>query len=248
MKKGTAALLAAALLLLVLAVIALVGYARQVRHAVEFGEVWTPRRLLSEAYEDLNTGDVLLFVASSGLPTNSLFLGTYYTHAAVVLRRKGVAYVSEAHRGVPLMPGQGPASRAPPGANVTPLLPRLRYYTGLVYHLRLEPGLPPAEAEALEARALAARGNEYPTAAGVLRGLLGLPTRARHCFQHVAWLLEGAGLEPEGGLNAGLFEVGRRVCSLPGRPLRRGGQYAAPVQLLYDVGLRRDPRRVRFEK
>ena len=122
------------------------------------------------------------------------------------------------------------------GASTAPLLPRLKYYTGGFYLARLSRGLDPWREEAI--RAAAGEKCPYPTMAEGLKSvLLGGPRKgggARHCFQHVAHLLDEAGLT-EGAADAGLLGTARLICGLPGRPLADGYSYGPPVQLLYDL-------------
>jgi hypothetical protein len=128
------------------------------------------------------------------------------------------------------------------GADLTPLLTRLKYYTGDYYVLRLSRPLDPQRAEALKAAAehLGRVQYPYPTTFQVLLGLAGKKTATRHCFQHAAHLLDTAGLVPadrsEPLAAAGFLEVCHEICQLPGRPLAGGYCYAPPVQVIYDVG------------
>jgi hypothetical protein len=204
------------------------------------------RAALSEAYDRLKTGDILLFVSASHMPTSSGVTQTFFTHAAVLVREGDLVYTSEAQLGTELMPcraAPGGERRMPEGAGVAPLLTRLKFYTGSFYLMRLARPLPPGAEEALKAEAdrLSRAGYPYPSfLQAAVATLTGRPAPARHCFAHVAHLLDRAGLTPldrDGApfAEAGFLRVCREVCDLPGRPLQGGNFYEEPVQLLYDL-------------
>ena len=78
------------------------------------------------------------------------------------------------------------------------------------------------------------------------KAMFSLPVhkKARHCMQHVAWLLDEMGLTPddlaEKGdtlLGTGFFRSSREVTTLPGRSLGPGGTnaYEPVYELLFDV-------------
>jgi hypothetical protein len=244
-----AAIIAATLVLLCIILAVALPYAVLVR-IMEYNQMYatvrTPRARLSDAYAHLKTGDVLLFVSASHLPTNSGLTQTFFTHAAMLLREGDLVYTSEAQMGADLMPDPdrpGADVCMKSGAASAPLLTRIKYYTGSTYLMRLSHALDPGREEALKAAAerLHRAGHPYPTAAQAFAAvLLGRRSASRHCFQHVAHLLDGAGLTPldqEGLLaESGFIRVCHEICRLAGRPLPGGYSYHSPVELLYDIG------------
>jgi hypothetical protein len=237
-----AVLLAAVVLLVLALTVALVFVCpyRLLEYNTMFGAVRAPRAKISDLYPTLKTGDLVFFVATTHSPSNSVLTQTFFSHAGVVLREGELVYLSEARAALERAPGsRGPR---PNGANITPLLARLKCYTGDYYALLLSRPLDWRREEALKATAerLRARGYPYPSVAQMLLGLVGRKTEARHCFQHVAHLLDGAGLAPRGRpaplAAAGFLEVARAVCALPGLRLAGGYAYSPPVQILYDIG------------
>lgn len=246
-----AALLALAAAAAIAAALFARGFATSERHAMYVA----PRRRLSELYDRLRTGDLLLFASA----TNLCYAGTFFSHAAVVVRKSDLAgradpgaedlvYVAESTAGAPVTPrdptargslGLGATARAARGAGLTPLLPRLRWYTGSVYVSRLDPPLDPAAAAALAAAA--AERVPYPgegaALAGLAREALGAPpsSGSRHCFAHVAHLLAAAGLRAGELRAAGFAGVCRAVCALPGARAAPGEPaYAEPELVVYD--------------
>jgi hypothetical protein len=227
--------------------LALVGLCRVTEYYVRYATLRVPRARLSERYPALKTGDLLFFVAGTHALTNSMLTQTFYSHVGVVLREGALAYISETTAGCELAPyragpGAPPAEwHMQPGADLTPLLTRLKYYTGLCHVSHLDRPLGPRQEEALkrEAERLRREAYPYPSTAQAVLGLFGVATRTRHCFQHVAQLLDVAGLTPAGRgslADAGFLAACREVCELPGRPLPGGYRYGAPVELLYDIG------------
>jgi hypothetical protein len=248
-----AALVVAALVLLVLALTVaavFVGLYRLTEYNALHRTVRAPRYRLSELYPALKTGDLVLFVAATHSPANSVLTQTFFSHAGVLLRAGELVYIAEAQPGLELMPAtpagapngrRGAECRMRRGADLTPMLTRLKFYTGLYYVLRLSRPLDAAREEALrrEAERLCRERYPYPSVGQILRGLLGGESETRHCFQHVAHLLGVARLDPLGRpplREAGFCEVCRELCGIAGRPLPDGYYYEPPAQIVYDVG------------
>jgi hypothetical protein len=243
------ALVVATLVLLAIAVAGVVGVRRLFQYNAMFEYPWAPREYVSDVYDDLRTGDLMLFVASVSSGVNSMYTQTFYSHVGMLVRDRGVVYLSEATRSTAVMPlaggGVAPTQR---GADLTPLLVRLKHYIGTYYLLRLRgPGARrgcDGEREqqlASEARALRRAAHPYPTFGEALaESLFGwrAARQPRHCFQHVAHLLAAANLGPADGADlmaAGIGGVCRAVSDIPARPLAGGHAYDAPVLLTYDV-------------
>ena len=195
-----------------------------------------PRACLSALYARLDTGDLVFFRTSAGATTAGL-CQLPYSHGAVVLREGPLVYLSECQPCTALMPDPGAPGAdlfLPEGACLTPFLPRARYYRGAVFVARRLRPLPAAAAEAMKQAgegAAAARAPYPGLGALALAAAFGLPARGRHCFQHVAHVLEAGGVRlpaPAGRL--GVVEVGRAVSALPG-----GGEYAPAAELVWDL-------------
>jgi hypothetical protein len=239
---GAARLLALAFATLVLlaltltVAVAFLGLHRMAEYYAMFATVRAPRAKIS---------DLFLFVAATCAGTNSMLTQTFFSHGAVALREGELVYLSETRAGGELMPDPGDPTRRDlktgRHAAITPLLTKLKYYTGSCYVAPLSRRLDPAREEALkrEAERLRAVKYPYPSLSQTVAGLLGWRTRSRHCFQHAAHLLDTVGLAPLGRgplADAGFVGVCGAVCALPGRALPDGYRYGAPVQILYDVG------------
>jgi hypothetical protein len=245
----TAAVVLAALILLILVLTILlvfIGLHRMSEYYAMFVTVRTPRIKMTDLYDHLKTGDLLLFVATTNAGTNSMLTQTFYSHGAVVLREGELVYASETQAGAEIMPDPADPTRKDiklePHVSLTPLLTRLKYYTGACYVVRLSRALDPEREEILkrEAERLCVEKYPYPSLFQSFLGIFGWRTATRHCFQHVAHLLDKARLTPLGQKEplaaASFLDVCEEVITLPGRPLPDGYAYEPPVQILYDVG------------
>ena len=194
--------------------------------------------LLSEVLPSLKTGDLVFFVSHTHGFSNSLFTLDLYSHAAAVVEAgDGSLALSEATID-PTTPSSRKKGEAVRTAQLNPLLPRLESYRGAVFLSQLERPLGPAACRRLEAAAK--EEAPYPSFWQMAGGLLGLPTHrsARHCMQHVAWLLDSAGVAPAFGNKrrplaaSGLLGSSRVVTTLSGKPLTEGGRYG-PIRALH---------------
>lgn len=231
-------------LLIIVAVAVVLPYGILVR-ATECGHLHAadraPRAKISEVYDSLKTGDILLFASSVPVLSNIGITQTLYSHAALLCRSGDIVTTSEAQMGAELVPaatatGAAAATHMRPGAASAPLLTRIKYYSGRVYVMRLSRELDSARECRLAAAADALHRAEYPypTATGACAAaVFGVPVPARHCFQHVAHLLGAAGLGL--GFGAGIIQVCRDVCGIANRPLADGFFYESPIELLYDI-------------
>jgi hypothetical protein len=248
------AVLAVLVVLIVVAAIGIIfrGLYRSTRYFRAFENMRTPRERISDAYDTLKTGDVILFASTVQSPANSMLLQLYFSHAGVVLREsprgeEPLVYLSESSPGHALMPiGGGRELVTRPGSCISPLLVRLKYYTGMYYVMRLERPLEPAREEALKAAAERAHlaAHPYPSTAQLMKSAFaGIQSSSRHCFQNVTHLLAAAGLiAPDDAAYTDFIGACRAVCGLPGAALGGGHRYREPAQLIYDLDAKTEER------
>jgi hypothetical protein len=209
----------------------------------KYHQVRHPRARMSEAA--LKSGDIILFIGHTHGFTNSLFTADLFTHSGMVVEDGGALYLSEATLDTVPDPATGEEKRLPESSQLNPLLSRLSGYPGAAFLMALERPLAPDQEDVLRERARVE--TPYPGMLDLVKALLklGSGTRARHCMQHVAWLLDEMGLAPEYQtargerfLDTGLFGSSRAVTTLPGEPLGRGedaNRYTGIVELLHDL-------------
>ena len=258
-------LILATLILLVIIVIIAIPYLLIVR-IMEFCMIYTSHRTekirISDLYDTLKTGDLLLFTATVNTPMNIAFSHVYYSHIGVIVEDGhddlgAKLYVSESQMATELMPldlqmrrvcdsGDEPESNLPArpeeyhmknGCSLAPLLVRIKYYVGFSYVMRLSRPLSPTATIATKSRIneLINCAWPYPTMAQNLHKLLfpNSKVRAHHCFQHVAHILETAGIIPPN--NMGSLELCKYISEMSGKILNDGYFYSAPVQIVYDI-------------
>lgn len=237
--QNAALALAAVVVLAVIGAVKLmgVGYVRAFEYWRKYQSVRYPRALVSDLIpcgvdgfkirNPLKPGDILLFIPSAHGFFNSMLTEDVFSHSAMIVEVDGVLHTSEATQGTEL----GPAGSAAKGAGLVPLLARLKYYSGTPHVMQLDRPLTSPQLAALGAAARLSY--PYPSLPQVFLGVAGGRPPARHCFQHVAFLLHAIGLADL--RDAGFAGVSRRVSGLSGVPLAGGASYAPILQLLYDV-------------
>lgn len=231
----------AAVILALIAVLILivVTYYKLMQHSRKHCKKRHRKVLVSEAYPQMKTGDIILYLAHAAHPVIAIALGELYTHGGFVVETPQGVGISEATYDEELAPAPGGAIEMPNHATIVPALLRLKHYRGTSFWMRLSRPLGPDQA--LAAGALAAEENPYPglaalaafTALGVNIG------PGRNCFEHISWILGGLGLiapSRRALLGAGPIEACRKIIQLPGRALADGYQYLEPVELVYDIG------------
>ncbi|MDE2095889.1 MAG: hypothetical protein KGL39_01430 [Patescibacteria group bacterium] len=195
---------------------------------------------ITDVYDTLKPGDVLLFISSLHCMTTSVLMKGLFSHAAILVRHGGDLWLSESS-----LEGSriSPTIDSGPGTVLVPPLLKIKHYTGVVYLMRLARPLTAAQEARLGAEA--ARWRPYPLHTAAIRKMLwsALGGRtwgsdsSRHCFQHVATLLEAIGLYPDGDRlsKKGYIDVGLAITELAGKPLHAGNVYEEPVRIVYDA-------------
>lgn len=251
-------LYAAVVTVLLLIVVALVATA--VRRAVVYLAAaervgLRPHALVSEVFDEIDEGDIILFTAQAHGYSNSIGTGTLYSHVGIVVRRD--IGVSQCDTEMPA-DSQTPANNqtlciseaitttcavlrdpvvfaAHGGARASPLLARLRHYMGVMVWVRRRARLDDAARAALREASLAP--TRYPTLPELAVQVLGFPSPdgVEHCFQHATRLLGAIGVHDSAGdpigARDGVFDSAHAVQELPG-----GAEYYDAVNLLYDLG------------
>jgi hypothetical protein len=225
-------------LIIVLAVtLMIVGYARGMQYWNRFQNVKFPRRLMSDVYPTLKTGDIALFIASAHGFTNSMLSQEVFSHAGMVVEIDGRLYLSESTQGTMVAPGV----KSKNGSDLVPLLTRLKNYSGQMFFMQLSEPLDENTARRL---ASAARvRHPYPKLLHLIKGALFGDQSARHCFQHIGFLLDEANIASDAGSFSGHGYIGvcKSIIGLPGERLRVGRvRYDPPFEAVYDIGVKKN--------
>jgi len=199
---------------------------------------------LSDRLAELKSGDIILFIGHTHGLTNSLFTSDLFTHSGMVVRDGDQLFLSEATVDSQPDPSTGEEEPMVQASQLSPLLPRLKQYPGMMFLMRLQNPLTEAQKETLLDRADVV--TPYPTLFQMLKAICRLNTHtySRHCMQHVAWLLDELRLTPkplartgDTMLEMGFFRTSRAVTTLSGKPLGYDGEnmYGPIRELLYDL-------------
>lgn len=215
-----------------------VCFRRATAYYAKFEVMRFQRALVSDVCFSMKAGDLVFFVSAAHNFTNSMLTGEFFSHGGVVVEHAGVLYLSEALGNSVVARGAAGDIRAAPFSRLSPLLSRLKNYCGAAYWVALGAPLSAEQKDSLW-RAAQVR-HPYPSALQALAGFLGFKTESRHCFQHVAWMLDQAGLVPDGTApkkleDEGFLGTARAVLALPGARLQGGARYLQPKLLLYDL-------------
>jgi len=207
--------------------------------------VYSRKERVSDAYDTLKTGDIIMFISSTHLPASSGIAQVYYSHTSIVVKDGDLVYLSETQPGVALMPSDvdGVRYMMRPGATIMPLLTRLKYYAGQCFLMRLNRNLDTIREEALkvEAEYLCRNSYPYPNGNQALTSMMTcMQTGTRQCFQHVAHILDTVNLTPTELSNPlshqGFLGTCRMMCGINTKTLPDGYKYLPPVELIYDIG------------
>ena len=207
----------------------------------------------------LKSGDILLYVVRCRNLITSFLSLDLFSHAGVIVEdRTGRLFLSEANDGGELAPAarnSQVATRLTKTAAPYRLLARLKHYAGSFFVLRLNRPLDAARLERLQYLAFTAEGAAYPSFVQGAAAIFGLRKAmasrpARHCTEHVAWLVDGTGLTPlalaskgKTLLQTGFFKSSLAVSHLAGTELPDGYEYLELVQILYDLDVQEAERK-----
>lgn len=214
--------------------IILITFATYVVRQLQYWKTYHGRKFKRALYSDvrhsLKSGDIILFVAHTHGLTNSLFTFDLFSHGGVVVEgADGELYLSDSNNSA--------------GASIRPLLQVLDDYGGMRFLMSLS--RPLDSDRKIQILQAAARKLPYPTVSDSVRALFGAKTHryARHCMQHVAWMLDTIRLTPESCTpsmlkSTGFFGSSRAVTAIYNKKLPDGYRYLSPVELLLDDGQR----------
>jgi hypothetical protein len=182
--------------------------------------------LLTDEYKSLKSGDIILFAPILHNFTNSIITQNLFAHIAIVVNDpvKGLC-VSETN-------GQTRIKKSA-GAHIFKLLARLKNYDGCFYLMRLNKPLDKQREELLIKTANEVIDHSYPGFKEGVLYLMGGSFEARHCFMHVAFLLEKIKLLPEGFKPD--FITSSELSSFYKQQLPDDYRFEFPVQLIYDI-------------
>lgn len=202
-----------------------------------------PRTIYSKIHKSIKTGDIIFFINQTHGMSNSIFTRNLYTHSAMVIRFDDNLYISEAAIGKYICPETGEVTKLPPRAQLNSLESRCVEYPGMLFIMPLKNNLSEMQEDKLKKRIF--EQMPYPGVSDIIKGIFSsrAGNNARHCMQHVSWLLDEIGLTPREYLSInkklldyGLFKTANELANITDKPLGVNGDnyYKEIYQLLYD--------------
>ena len=229
---------------IIIIIIFIIVSVRYYQHAIKYPNFRVgKKKIISEIYDELNTGDIILFAYMGTNVTNTIFSHTYYTHVGLIVRKGDILYISETNPAFPYMP-KNPNKKEKVsndeictnnGVDLIPLLPRLKYSTGNYYILQLSKSLDDKREQLIQKELDLRYNYPYPTKTQAIISLFGAKIKPIHCWQHVTHLLNSINLLPPEFSNLGVVEVCKKIANISNIKLNDNYYYKDVIQILYDI-------------
>lgn len=163
-----------------------------------YQEIPFNRVLLSNIYNDLKTGDLILYRSSiNSFITDTLIPTTVYKHIGMIIRINGELYITESgQRDIYAKNLNGDILYLKDGVDIVSLKTRLEYYCGMTFLTQLSRPLEPEKENKLIEYIYDLYNISYPSLLELyLNFILNLKvTKSLYCFQYIYMLLESIGL------------------------------------------------------
>ena len=168
----------------------------------------------------------------------------FYTHIGILIRINDIMYISETNPAIEFMPKNGKSTyntsydeiRTNNGADILPLLPKLKFFTGDYFIMQLSRPLNQNREELLiqTAKDLFNDNYPYPTLFQGLVAIMGKKIKARHCMLHVAHILDKLQLTLDYE-QSGCLSICKKITELSNIKLNDNYYYNNITQILYDI-------------
>ena len=245
-------LLISLIVCIVIIIMMSIGIIRLKDFSYKYSNFRVNKTLISDMYDKLKTGDLILFTYSGFNPSNAVLSHTFYTHIGILIKKGDIIYVSETNPKLEYMPNLNKkieeSKIEPPklskdelftnnGADLIPLLIRIKYYTGEYFIMQLSKKLDAKREQMLikAAETLYIESYPYPSPLQVIVSYFGIKVDARHCWQHVAYLLTLINLLPTKYSNLNVLNICKKISELSGVKLSDKYHYKKVKQILYNL-------------
>ena len=254
------------LISLIIAILIIIIYSIVIKRLYTFWHTNTNFRvnkiLITDLYDTLKTGDIILFTNCGFNPSNAILSHTFFTHIGILIRENDILYISETNGVVPFkfhrkfhrkfhkkFHKKTQNNNDKPlilsnnklytknGVDYIPLLTRLKFYTGECFIMQLNKTLNLEKEEKIkkEVKILYKNNYPYPTPLKGVIAIMGIKVNARHCFQHIAYLLMLINLLPPKYYNLGFIKICKKIANISGVKLHDNYYYKDVVQILYNI-------------
>jgi hypothetical protein len=184
---------------------------------------------ISNIYDELKTGDLILFKSNAIFYVNIFLTNTYYTHVGMIVKKNNILYISETNsNNTEYMPNYKTNCHS----ELLPLLIRIKHYPGNCFLMKLNKPLT-NEKEILLLKYLDEK-YPYPTSFQIFINYFIKNNKLRHCFQHVGHLLDKIGLTTN-IMSNNIINICDAVENIFTKKINNGYQYDSPIKILYDI-------------
>jgi hypothetical protein len=259
------------LLIIIILIVIVIGACAIIKREYTYFQKYENVRMInyvpiSDLYDNLKTGDIILFKSNSKSLSSTVLTHVYYTHIGIVIKHKFAhslmnnsnasedipLYISETNPAFEYLPinynkefDLKPAKyahdgwRTNNGTDILPLLIRIKYYPGDSYIMSLNKKLDPKREELLIK--YSKEFCPYPTPMQGLKILMEKNinnkqiTNAKHCYQHVANLLDKINITNNLYSDYGVISICKKLAYIYGEELNDGYVYNSPIKIVYDI-------------
>jgi len=213
--------------------------------------------LVSEIYNDLKSGDIILYKANAVQLEHVLFTHSFFTHIGMIIKdnKTNELYITESNppnvEVVPISHYNGEWYELNPninyqmgitingsGANIIPLKPRLKYFAGDYYLMRLNKNL--TDNQELELINDTTKIIKYPKFTQMISNLIKEEIlnihkkKEMHCFEYMGYLLDKMKITNNISLN-NTINICNTISQIYNKELNNGYFYETPIKLIYDI-------------
>lgn len=210
-----------------------------INHREIYQEIPFNRVLMSKVYDDLKTGDIILFRSSvNSFITDTLIPTTVYKHIGMIIKLNDELYITESgQRNVYAKNSQGDILYLKDGVDILPLKTRLSYYCGMVFLTQLSRPLEPEKEQKLIEYIYELYNINYPSLLELyLNFILNLKiTKSLYCFQYVYMLLESIGVIPKQPVSN--MELTDFITHIDEYELNDDYSYTELKKIVYDIDI-----------
>lgn len=161
-----------------------------------YKDISIDRLLLSNVYDNLKTGDLILFRSTLTSPIADMFMTNFvYKHVGLIVKIRNILYITEINNDKNVFyKNNDNVVLMPSGISIVPLLTRLKYYAGLIYLSTLYVQLNPEKEKNLIDKILSLKEYiTYPSIICLFQNFvlnISLPNSVMHCYSYMYYLLK----------------------------------------------------------
>ncbi len=226
------------IIIIILLSLLIITYVRLWKFNTNFGEIIPIKQPISELYDTMKTGDIIFMTSTALSAFLSMSTQGYFSHCGMIVDIDGILHLSESQSQDCITPIDKPYNESQfviklnKGTTLTPLLTKLKYYSGNYYYSKLSKELSKNDIHKLTNLINHINGYQYPTHFQSILKHFGVDSSTRHCYQHLLLLLKCIGMNEEvknsnKSLSKFFDTIFEKKYSF--------GYYHNPIQINYDI-------------